>query len=568
MESTGFIEQLQELVANEDVLAVSRDVNDLRSKFDDYVLEEERKFQVAQLEAEEKGEDAPVQEGDFGKQAFYELFDAYKLKRKSAAEEKKAYELKNLGDKRVLIRRLSEVVTSEENIGAAFASFKEIQDKWKEIGDIPRDKRNDIQKEYSKLLEDFFYNINIYKQLKDHDFHRNLQMKFVVIDKLKETQKLDSVKEIEAHLKLLQNEWEDIGPVPNEEWERLKEVYWTEVRSLYNRINRFYEDRREEYRQNIEKKQALVVETEALLENMVDWDNTKSWEAKTKAVLKMQERWKQIGYSPRKESDLVWKEFRAVCDKFFEAKRAFYTKIDAVFDEVAERKKALIDKANELKDSTDWQDTAKKMVQLQSQWKQLGHSGRRNEQKLWKTFRSACDTFFNAREAHYADQNKQFEDNLIAKKALLEKIEEFKLPSNKKQALEELKALSSEFNGIGKVPMKSKDEVYKAFKSSMDKHYSELKMEGEEKERVLFEAKIETLRASPDSGRQLRGLKLDLSKELDKCRREIQQLENNLGFFASTKGAEALKKDVEKKVERMRSRMDSIRRKMRMIPNE
>ena len=568
MDATQFIEKLQELTATEDLLSVSRDVSDLRSKFEDYVLEEERKFQVSQLEAEEKGEEVPVLDHDFGKEAFYNVFDAYKAKRKAASEERRAHETKNLGDKRALIKKLTDTIQNEENIGAAFGSLKEIQEKWKEIGDIPREHRNDVQKEYSKLLEDFFYNINIYKQIKDHDFHRNHQMKLSVIDRLKAVQKLESMKELETELKALQNEWEDIGPVPNEEWEKLKEAYWTEVRSMYNRVNRFYEDRREEQKKYIDNKKALIAELEELIQPMPEWDSTKAWEAKTKSVIKLQEKWKTIGFGPRKENEEVWKEFRAVCDKFFEAKRDFYKKMDSVFDKIADKKKALIDKANELKTSSDWGETSKKLIQLQKQWKQLGHSGRKNEQKLWKAFRGACDEFFNARENHFNAQDAEFETNLIAKQELLKKIEGYKVAKDKSQALIELKAFSKEFNAIGKVPMKSKDEIYKGFKSIMDKHYSALKMEGEEKERVLFEAKIATMQASPDSSRQLRGLKQDLRKEMDKCQREIQQLENNLGFFANSKGANALKQDVEKKVQRMRYKIDALRRKMKMVPNE
>lgn len=380
MESLDFIAKLKELTANEDVLAVSRDVNELRSKFDDYVLEEERKFQVRQLEAEERGEEVPELDTDFGREEFYSIFDKYKAVRKAKAEEKKAIESKNLGLKRALIKRLSEIVTTEENIGAAFSAFKEIQEEWKTIGDIPRDSRNDIQKEYSKLIEDFFYNINIYKQLKDHDFHRNHQLKLEVIQKLKNLQKEESIKEIEAQLKQLQNDWEDIGPVPNEEWEKLKESYWTEVRSLYNRINRFYEDRRAAQQENLKKKQELVTEITELMTTQQDWKTIADWDKKTNEVLALQERWKTIGYGPKKENEAVWKDFRAVCDQFFDAKKDFFSEINKKFDAVAEKKKELIDKVNKLKTSTQWKETANQIIQLQKRWKELGHAGRKNEQ--------------------------------------------------------------------------------------------------------------------------------------------------------------------------------------------
>lgn len=321
MESTEFIDRLKELAANEDVMAVSQDVNDLRSKFADYVLEEERKVQVAKLEAQEKGEEVPESENDFGKEAFYEIYDAYKAARKAAVDELKAIEERNLQQKRGLIAKLKDVVQNEENIGAAFAAFKEVQEEWKTIGDIARDKRNEIQTEYSKLIEDFFYNIKIYKELKDHDFNRNHQLKMELIDKLKQLVEVKSIKEVETQLKALQNDWEDIGPVPNEKWEELKDLYWTEVRSIYDRINRFYDDRRSEQQENLKKKQAIIDALTSALEGIENLDSVKEWDEKTSMVLDFQKQWKGIGFGPKKENEKIWKEFRALCDRFFEAKK-------------------------------------------------------------------------------------------------------------------------------------------------------------------------------------------------------------------------------------------------------
>lgn len=574
MENMDFIAKMEELSGHEDVLTVSREVNELRGKFDDYVLEEERKFQVSQLEAEEANaqqQDLPKitePETDFGKEAFYALFNAYKVRRKEASDAKKAVLAENLRQKRELIERLQKVVTSEENIGAAFAAFKEIQEKWTEIGDIPRDDRADIQKDYSKLLEDFFYNINIYKQLKDHDFHRNHQKKLELIDQLKALQKEETLKEAETGLKRIQNEWDGIGPVPNEEWETVKEAYWTEVRSLYNRINRHYEDRREVQRVNMEQKQALIAEVKVHVQELETLTDRNAWEDRTKKILDVQKTWKTVGSGPRKENELIWKEFRKECDVFFDAKKAFYDVINSEFDGVAKKKQALIDRANALKDSTDWKETAHKLVGLQKEWKTLGHAGRRNEQKLWKNFRSACDAFFNAREKHFSAQDEELEGNLTLKNALLEKLAAYKVADDKSTALSDLKGFSAEFNAIGKVPMKAKDATYKAFKSAMDEHYGKLKMEGAEKDKIMFEAKLETLKASPNSSRLLSDTKMDIRKEIDKLKKESQLLENNLGFFANSKGADALKKDVEKKVQRVEEKILSLRAKMKMIPNE
>jgi Domain of Unknown Function (DUF349) len=574
MENLSFIDQLKELTGTEDVLAAGKDVNELRTKFEDYVLEEERKVQVAELEAQEKEDkdsastDARKTEIAKEKDDFYEVYQAFKEKKKNLIDERNAKESTNLGTKQAIIKRLKEVVTSEENIGAAFGAFKEIQEQWKEVGDIPRNNRNEIQTEYSRLLEDFFYNIKIYKELKDHDFHRNQQLKSALIEELKKLNDIKSIKEVETKLKKLQNDWDEIGPVPNEEWESLKESYWTEVRSIYNKINRFYDDKRAQSLVFLQEKQALLEETRVIASEIEELDSVKGWDAKAKKIIEVQAKWKTIGFGPKKENEAIWKEFRAVCDTFFDAKKAFFSTVHEKYDGIAAKKKALIDRANSLKESTEWKDTADKLKRLQQDWKKLGHAGIKHEQKLWKEFRAVCDSFFNSRSDHFSAQDKEFEDNLKLKQELLKTIEAYKPAKEKKDAIADLKKFSADFNTIGRVPMKAKDAIFKAFKIAMDKLYSDLKMEGAEKDQILFEAKIETFKASPNASRLLSDMKFDLRKEIDKQTKEITQLENNLGFFANSKGADSLKKEVEKKVDKAKEKIADIKSKLKMIPNE
>lgn len=566
MEHVAFLEELEKLVNSEHLLEVHHEITELRSRFDDYVLEEERKLQVVQLEAEDSGVSVPEPEGDFGKEAFYTLYNSYKTKRKELIDAQRALEEKHLLEKKALIKKLEEVITTEENIGAAFSAFKEIQDRWKEVGDIPRDKRNEIQSAYSKLLEDFFYTINIYKEIKEHDLHRNHQLKTEIINRLKEMRSEQSIKELEHHLKQIQNEWEDIGPVPNEEWEKLKDAYWTEVRSIYDRINRHYEDRRNEQKANIEKKQALIAEVDSEIALLANLHTVKDWDNATKKILSIQERWRSVGFGPKKENDAVWKEFRSRCDAFFTHKKEFFHEIQGEFDAIAEKKKALIDQANALKDSTDWQETSKKLIHLQKQWKALGNAGRKNEQKLWKMFRGACDHFFTAKQKQHEAEEKEYQKNLSAKKELLGEIESYKVPSDKNEAKAALKEFAERFNAIGHVPRKDKEKIYQSFTSAINKHYEALKLEGKEKEQILFEAKVSTLSANPQSDRQFDYLRSDIRREIDHLKREIIQLENNLGFFANSKGADKLKADVQKKIDAVNQKIEVAKSKLKLIP--
>ena len=568
MEKNTFIEELEKLAQNEDVLMASREVNELKVRFDDYILEEERKDQVALLNAQAEG--IAYDSIDFKpfKDAFYEIYSVYKAKRKEVIDAKNAVETENLKAKKALMTQLKDVIENEENIGAAYGAYKEIHEKWKAIGDIPREQRDQIQQDYSRLLEVFFYNMKIYRELKDHDLKRNYQLKLAIVEQLEQLKIKQSIRDIETSLKTIQNEWEEVGPVANEEWEKLKDNYWASVREIYEKINLFYDERRTTLLENLEKKKAHLITTKAIIDAISSYDSVKTWEDATKNLLAIQENWKTIGFGPRKENEEVWQEFRAMCDDFFAKKKEFFGTIQEKFTKIGDQKQALIDQVIALKGSTDWKATGEKIVALQKQWKTIGHAGQKLEQKLWSDFRGACDTFFNARQKHFEEQDKQLEVNLLAKQTIIQAVESYVVPEDKKQALADLKEFTTSFNSAGRVPLKDKDSNYLAFKKAIDSHYSKLKLEGQEKDQVFFQARIDTLSSSPEASRLFAKEKAEIRQQIEQLKGDILQYENNLGFFAKSKGADALRKDVEGKINHSKNKIDSLIRKLKMIPNE
>lgn len=568
MEYTDLLNELKSLTANTDVFAVAREVNELKQRFEDAFLEWERKEQIAQLEAAEKGEEHEGADLRSLRKAFNEEYNAFKDRLKVQSDVRNAQENEHLQQKKVLIERLRKTIQEEENIGAALAVFKEIQESWKTVGDIPRNKREEIQKEYSKLLEQFFYNLKIYRELKDHDLKRNLQLKEDVIQRLKELQNNDSVKETEQVLKSLQNEWEDIGPVVNEEWERLKTEYWSAIRSIYERVHAYYDERRNTLQENLNKKKELLLKTEQFLVGMSELNSAKDWDQHTAGLLEIQEQWRKVGFGPKKENEEIYRAFRTLCDQFFTSKKAFYATVNEGYKELAELKKKLIDKAEAIKDSTDWKQTSEELIRLQKEWKKIGNAGQKLEQRLWTSFRAACDHFFNAKQNHLAGQEKAFEGNLEAKRNLISEIESFAPSGNKSADLASLKEFSARFSAIGMVPMKEKESIFKAYKDALDKQYAAIKLDASEKEKILFEARIETLSASADPSKAYAREKAEIRQQIDKLRSEMLQLENNLGFFARSKGADALRKEVEGKIQAAGNRIEALKRKLKLIPNE
>ncbi|MBM3419090.1 MAG: DUF349 domain-containing protein, partial [Bacteroidetes bacterium] len=312
MEFNSFMDRLNEILTKEDLITSGKDASMLKVEFEDYLLEAERLDQVAVLTARAEGKSVEGLDFKPMKDEFYKLYKIYSEKRKKQLELKTAFETENLRLKKELIGRLKEVIQNEEKIGTAFNLHKEIHETWKKIGDIPRDKRVEIQKEYSRLLEIFFYNIKIFKELKDHDVRRNLQLKQDLIFKLKNLRNSNlSLREIEEALRTLQDEWEEIGPVQNEEWEELKKSYWDVVRGIFEKINLHYEEQRNILADNISKKKQLIDSLENILATNAEINSLKEWDNATQNVISVQEEWKRIGFGTKKENEEVWKIFRS-----------------------------------------------------------------------------------------------------------------------------------------------------------------------------------------------------------------------------------------------------------------
>ncbi len=564
MEKVALLESLKTLSQQEDVLSVAREVSELRSRFEDVVIEEDRQFQIKQLEAQERGETVEEQPEDLIRNEFYTLYGEFREKRNTAQRERKETEEANLRRKRSLIDRLKVVIEKEENIGAALTAYKEIHEQWKEVGDIPREKRQDLQSEYSRLLETFFYHIKIYRELREHDLHRNQQLKLDVIKRIQALAGVENIKDVEQSIKALQNEWDETGPIGNEEWENIKNLYWDAVRAAYTRIQSFYDEKRTEIAENLEKKKSIAQRAAELVEQ-VKAEVPKDWKAVTDVLIGLQNEWKTIGFGPRKENEDIWKEFRASCDAFFETKKSFFDTIRSEFDGVAEKKQALILKLEAIKTSTEWKSATEKIVALQKEWKTLGNAGHKFEQKLWKEFRAACDHFFDAKQAHFSEQDKALAGNLTAKNELIETIKSTVLPEDKKEALALLRDFAAAFNAIGFVPMKEKDNVFQAYREALNGHYEKLKLEGAEQDRMMFQAKMDTMKASPNADKAMAREKADLNEKMNQLKSDILQYENNLGFFAKSKGADALRKEVENKIAAAHRKIEDIKNKIKLL---
>ena len=562
-----FLAQLRELGVQEDLISIGREINDVKIAFDDYLLEAERAQQIAALEANDRGETIELIDFSVIRKAFGEQYKSIQDNRKQQISLKDTLERENIKLKKGLLDELKGIIESEENIGSAFNAYKRIHETWKKIGDIPRDQRDSIQKEYSRLLEIFFYTMRIYREIKDHDYKRNLQLKQKVLHKLQQLRnEEEEIKLVEQQLRILQDEWEEIGPVANDEWELLKPKYWETVRQIYEKINVHYEAQRQVYVQNIASKKSLVEAIQALIAASAEAKSIKDWDKLVDRLKAIQEEYKKIGPGARKENEAVWKAFRAACDEFFEGRKAFNKSQQDIFSAHIEKKKALILSVQSLKDSTDWKNAAQQIIGYQKQWKTIGNTGRA-ENKLWAEFRAACDAFFNARDEANQSAETERVQNANLKRDVIERIKTIDT-ATKADALKALRALAAEFSEIGQVPHAVKDEIYAAYKAALDEKYSALAVSAKEKEEMAFTSKLESMQASPDRLKLLQKERAEIRKQIERLEQEANRMETNLSFFARSKGADSLRADVEKKIADLQAQGAKLKARLKQIPHE
>lgn len=560
-EKTSIKEKLNELVNAPYSKTLEKEFNATIEAFNTIFKEE--KANEVEIEEDNKEAIASYEENKNLNAAILELIQQFKNNKIAFGNALKAEEEKNGLLKKEIIADFKKLIEDEENLGALFGKVKEIRDKWNEVGNVPSKIFQKLQAEYSKLNEDFSYNVNIYKALQDNDLKKNYSLKNQVIHQVKELQESNKVKELEKQVRILQNKWDEIGPTYKEHWETLKEDYWTNVQKIYDKIKVYYEGQKEIQIENLAKKKALIEDLK--IEAVKQFDEHKDWDAGTKSIIAIQNEWKKIGFVPKEENDAIWDEFRTISNDFFDRKSEFYKGRNDQFSGNSKLKQDLIDKVDKIKDSTNWREAAEAIKKVQNDWKNIGHAGRVNEQKLWTAFRAKCDAFFENRTKHFEEQDAANEGNLKLKEELIAKIEAFKPLEDVKETITQLKSFSKEFLAIGNVPFKEKDNVYKAYKTALDNLYDSLKLDKTEKEKVMFDAKIETLKSSLNPSKTILLEKEKIRKQITDLTKEITNYENNLGFFSASKGSESLFKGVKDKIDSGKANIEKLKRQLKQF---
>lgn len=558
------IAKLRALLTTEEIASVRDGVREIRN---DWKAEtaKERQLQLEAFKAEEHPEDVEfVYSPSEFEGEFQDLLKVYEDRVEEHGKKLAAERQKNLESKHTILNEMDALIKDEQNIGKAFSSHKALKDQWDAIGDVPGDKYHDLQEKWQRCNHEFFYNINIYKTLQEHDLKINLRKKEEMIEEAKKLVEVTVINDLEILVKKFQREWMNIGPSPRETFKEMGDAFFAILRESQVRVQAHYDEIHKHSDENLAKKKELLQKmSEILTMEITNAATSNRW---TDEVLKLQEEWRSIGWARKKENEEVWQEFRGLCDLFFSKRNSLFEEKRSGFKVNKDKKEALIERARVLQNSEDWKAATEELKRMQEEWKAVGGADPREEQKLWQRFRSTCDHFFARKKENYSKIIEEQSQNLALKMDMLTELDALEITGNKGADLAALKVFGERWHGVGFVPREKVKEVMDRYNGLLDVKYGQVNADREHREMSDFRSKLDTLKGSTHGEAQLKREKSFMREKIDNLKHQIVQYENNMGIFTG-KGAEALRKDIEKKIKATEREIDDIKKKMELLSN-
>jgi hypothetical protein len=501
---------------------------------------------------------------DEAEEKLKELLTVFRDKKNSLTAQAEKIKENNLAAKKQIIEKLKELIESKEDFYKVYNEFRKLQQHWKEIKQIPQSAANELWKEYQVYSEKFYDLLKINNEMRDYDFKKNLEMKQTLCESV---EKLENEKDVISafyQLQKLHQEWREIGPVAKE----LREDIWSRFKKASSVINKRHQEHFESLRtleqRNLDEKTALCVEIETI--DYSKMATFKDWDDQHKKVLDFQDKWKTIGFAPKKSNVKIFERFRAACDVFFRNKSEFYKNIKETMDVNLEKKKALCEKAEALKNSENWKEATDQLIALQKEWKTIGPISRKHSDVIWKRFINACDYFFEQKNTHFSSQKTEEVDNLKKKKEIIEKINSIDVNLPAPEAIATIRELITEWNRTGFVPFREKDRLHKEYRKAIDKHFDRLKLDESERRLQTFKSNLSDISGDEKSKNKLLNERDKLMRTYERLKSDIQTYENNIGFLSvSSKGGGGLMKEMNRKISSLKEELNLIVKKIEVI---
>ena len=550
-------------IADSEETPEKAEIDHLKTSFYRLHVAEREAQQKAYLEAGGEPEKYQVMP-DEEEEAFKAAMAVIKEKRQKAFLEQEDLKQENLKKKEAIIEKIKTMATTPEEANSNFQEFKVLQQEWKTIKPVPAEKVNELWRNYQLYVEQYYDLLNLNREAREYDFKKNLEKKTQLCEAAEKLADESDVISAFHQLQDLHQEYRETGPVEKE----LREQVWQRFKAASTVINKrhqqHFEEIRAEEEENLVKKTALCEKIEDIVKQ--ERKNTSDWDSQSKEIIALQQEWKTIGFTPQKMNTKIFERFRAACDEFFTKKGEYFKELKEKYAENAKRKQELVEKAQALKDATDWKKTSDKLIALQKEWKTIGMVPKRLGDQLWEDFLAACNHFFEARNAVHADERNEERENLVKKNEIIEKLKQL-AEGAVENLQEEMRKLTDEFNSIGHVPFKEKDKMFKEYHETLDKLYKTLNIKASRRRMDNFRNNLKKVAQRGENA--IDNERGRLMRRFEQLKQEINTYENNLGFLnISSKKGNSLIDDMNRRVQKLKDELAETKQKIKTIDAE
>ncbi|MGX8713328.1 MAG: DUF349 domain-containing protein [bacterium] len=557
----------EELVAamrellQQDVQKIRESVVAIRNRFND-LNREVQNAAFEQFLADGGNKDDYQPANDAVADEMHHLQDKYRAMRQKYMEDLEEQKKRNLEAKQALIEEMRGLIDSEEEqVRASLDKFNAIQERWKSIGEVPREQMNDLWQSYHFQIEQFFNKLKINRELRALDQKRNLEEKIKLCESAEELIMEPSVTKAFKGLQDLRVRWKEVGPVPAEQNEEIWQRFCNAANQIDERRKEYYDQRKEEMDSNLLAKQALVDKAAELTEKHPE--STKEWNDTTNALDELLKVWKTIGPVPREVNEEIWNKFKGMIDRHYNEKKEYFGAIREEQEANYQKKVDLCLKAEAIAKREDWKKATEELLQLQQEWKEIGATSRKVSEKVWQRFRKACDEFFAKKGEFFSERRTSEHENLVQKEAILAELKAHQFGDDREENLNAIKDFQRRWAEVGFVPMADKERLHKEFRAEIDRIFEQLKISAREAEETAYRERIRN--AGGNARKFVNSEKQELQEKIEKLRSDLSLWENNLGFLANSKQADLLKQEFEKKMQGARQQIALMQAKLRIL---
>ncbi len=560
MSMEQLVDEFEKLLHHHKIQTISSHINEIKSEFNSKynALLEEKKDEFLN----DGGNEIDFYYSNDTKKRFNSAYKAYKTNINAYYKDREQNLKNNLNNRLSIIEEIKGLLNVEENINSTYKHFKELQERWRNAGPIPRDKYNNAWNSYHHHVERFYDFLHLNRDLRDMDFKHNLEQKLKIIEQAEALAADDNINRSFRELQVLHKLWkEELGPVAKEHREDIWERFSNATKIIHDKRQAYYKDLDKAYEANLVKKEEIIAKIITIGE--VQSESHSVWQKNIKAIEALRQDFFNAGKVPLKVNEATWAKFKEAVRSFNRKKNTFYKNLKKDQYENLQKKKDLIKIAEDNKDSDDFDTVTPLMKKIQNDWKHIGHVPRRDSDKIWKRFKAACNHYFDRLHAERKAENKELYEAFDKKTALLDGLKAMELTGDDKKDIETLKSKISEWKSVGSVP-DNKRFIEGKFYKAIDAAFDKLKMDKAKVDMIKFENKLENL-SNPDNTRLLDNEHNFIRKKIDEVKSEINQLENNLQFFSNVKDDNPLVKEVHKNIDKHKKELENWKEKLKKL---